>query len=128
MLPANNRLTNDKDFDRTFKKGKSVYGNILGVKAVENHLPYSRFGILVGSKISKKAMVRNRIKRRLRAIIYNNLDQIEKGYDFVIITLPLIKEADYNAIKNELQNKINLLKRCNAFKKRKKNSKYRKQF
>jgi len=109
MLPKKYRLSKKKEFDFVFNNGKSSYGKLLGVKIAKNDLPLSRFGILVGSKIDKRAVVRNKTKRRLRAIIYENLDKIKKGYDCVIITLPLIKEACYQEIKKDLEDNFKKL-------------------
>ncbi len=119
MLPKKYRLSKNKEFDFVFKNGKSSYGKLLGVKIAKNNLLLSRFGILVGSKVDKRAVVRNKIKRRLRAIIYENLNKIKKGYDCVIITLPLIKEVSYQEIKRDLENNFRKLR----FYQKKKNNK-----
>lgn len=112
MLPKNNRLTKNKEFEQVFQAGKSYFGKLIGVKTIKNGMEISRFGFLVANKISKKATVRNLIKRRLRAIIQLNLNNIAKGYDCVILTQPAIKDQEYSTIENELVmalKKINLL-------------------
>ncbi len=110
MLKKIYRLTKDKDFNRVFKKGNSSFNKILGIKAVKNSLEYSRFGILVGAKISKKAVLRNKIKRQIREIIKLDLKNIKSGFDYVIISLPAIAGKSYKEIEESVRNNIKRLK------------------
>lgn len=102
MLPSKYRLTKNKDFARVAKLGQAFFGPELGIKWIKNNLLYSRFGISISLKIDKKAVVRNRIKRILRAILKENLSKISKGFDFLILTKPKIKELEYQEIKRKL--------------------------
>lgn len=95
MLNSHNRLKRRKDFDKVFKKGKSVFSKIIGVKALKNSTDKNRYGIIIGTKVSKSAVKRNLIKRRIRAVLREENNKLLKGYDIVIITLPEIKNADY---------------------------------
>ncbi len=98
MLKKNNRITKDKEFEKIFKKGKGKYSSILGIKVINNNLEDSRFGIIVSTKISKKAVERNKIKRQIREIIKKYLPNVNIGKDIVVITLPKIKEANFEQI------------------------------
>ncbi len=102
MLNKINRLTKDKDFDNVFKNGKSSYDKLIGVKAIQNQLENSRFGILISTKVSKKAVERNKIKRQIREIIRLQPDKIKFGYDIVIITLPAVLGKSYQEIKGSI--------------------------
>lgn len=102
MLKKTNRILKNKEFDNVFKNGKSAYFKILGIKAVKNEQKSSRFGIIISTKVSKKSTRRNRVKRQIREIVKKNLEKIEKNYDFVIIVLPQIKEADFANIEEAL--------------------------
>jgi ribonuclease P protein component len=95
MLKKDNRIRRNKDFDRVFKTGQSFYGRVLGLKAALNGLEHNRFGILISTKISKKAVIRNLYKRQLRTIIKNELSSLKSGYDVVLIVFPLILEKSY---------------------------------
>lgn len=94
MLAKKFRLRRDKEFKEVFRQGRASYDQILGVKIIKNCLGFNRFGILVSTKVSKKANKRNLIKRRLRGIIENNLAALASGYDCLIISLPAIREKD----------------------------------
>src|SRR5574344_741566 len=103
MLAKENRITLDKEFDRVFKTGQSFYGKILGIKTVPSSLDISRVGILIGLKVSKKAVVRNKIKRQIRSIVARELLSLKPGRDIVIIVLPLILGKEFKEIEEELR-------------------------
>lgn len=102
MLKKQERLTKDKDFDNVFKNGKSSYDKFLGVKVTENTFENSRVGILVSTKVSKKAVDRNKIKRQIREILENYLDGFDRNYDIVVITLPSLLGRDFKQIQNSI--------------------------
>lgn len=110
MLKQDNRLTKKKDFDQVFKSGKSSFNKLLGVKSLKNDLKINRFGIVVGSKVSKKAVERNKIKRRIRAIVKIEIDRVKPGQDIVIITLPEIREKNFSEIEGAVKNSLDKLK------------------
>lgn len=92
MLKKLNRLTKQKDFEKIFKKGRSVYDSNLGIKVLKNDLSENRYGIIISAKVSKKAVERNRIKRLIREIIKKENINLKNGNDIVIVTFPGIKD------------------------------------
>jgi len=85
MLAAANRLRRAADINRVYKRG--VYGSAegqLSLKATANHLPASRAVVVVGKKVDKRAVVRNRIRRRLVALLRDQWGTLPAGYDIVI--------------------------------------------
>ncbi|MFH0854495.1 MAG: ribonuclease P protein component [bacterium] len=103
MLNKKNRLTKDKEFENVFNNGESFFTKILGIKYIKNDLSITRFGILVSAKISKKATVRNKIKRRFREILRLHLDKIKFGYDIVVLTRNSITECDYEEMGKNME-------------------------
>ncbi len=85
MLPFENRIKKRKDFENIFKNGELLYSDILTVKFLKNNLSRTRFGFIVSKKISKKAVLRNSIKRKLREQIRLRLPNFKKGFDIIII-------------------------------------------
>ncbi|AIE72636.1 Ribonuclease P protein component [Synechocystis sp. PCC 6714] len=63
----------------------------------------SRFGITVSQKVSKKATARNRLKRKIRAVIHHLRPQIQPGFDVVIIVLPQGIGCNYERFLRELE-------------------------
>lgn len=110
MFSKENRLTKTKDFDNIFQNKASAFGKYLGVKLTNNKQKKTRFGIIVGVKVSKSAVTRNRIKRQIRSILQNEIDRIDGGYDIVIITLPAIKDLKYKQIEVDLFKQLSRLK------------------
>ncbi|MFA6132122.1 MAG: ribonuclease P protein component [Patescibacteria group bacterium] len=100
MLPQENRLRKEKDIEKVFKTGKSVFDPVCGFKFLPNNLPVSRFAFMVGTKISKSAVKRNRLRRQIREIIHLNLKNIKTGLDFTFIVRPGAKEADYKGLED----------------------------
>lgn len=105
MLATRNRLKKKKDFEKVFKEGKGFKEDFLYFKIKKNNLKSSRFGFVVSKKFSKKAVDRNKVKRRLRELIRIKMPKIKKGTDGVIIVMPGLKTTDLH----ELEGIINRL-------------------
>ena len=88
MLGQKNRLTKKKDFDSVFKQGQGFKQGFLYLKIKKNNLDSSRFGFIVSKKFSKKAVERNKIKRRLREVVKKELPKIKKPVDLIIVVNP----------------------------------------
>lgn len=108
MLGKQHRLKKQKDFDAVAKE-QSFFEDFLVLKKAKNNTDVSRFGFVVSSKVSKKAVIRNKIKRRLRNIIKEHMQSIEKGYDIVIFTKKGIEEEKIE------QQLLTLLKKANVY-------------
>ncbi len=84
MLPYKNRLTKKEDYEVVYRKGKPFFCQKIVINILKNTSNKTRIGVLVGSKFSKKAVDRNRIKRQIREIMQKNLIKIKPGMDLVI--------------------------------------------
>ena len=69
-------------FRRLYQRGKSAAGRHVVVYCRKNGLPYNRLGLTVGTKVGH-AVVRNRIRRRLREAYRLSEGQFLSGYDIV---------------------------------------------
>lgn len=99
MLPKENRLKKRNDFKKIHQQGKSI----LKGKLILRFLPAegrNLIGIIVSKKVSKKAVVRNKIKRRIRSILRDNIEKIPKGYNIIFIALSGIDKMDFSQIKS----------------------------
>ena len=103
-------LSKKKDFDLVFKTGRSCFDKILGLKAVANGLEQYRLGIIIRAKVSKKAVERNLLKRRLKEIINKDLGETSGGYDLVLIALPGACEKTFAELKQSAERLIGRLK------------------
>lgn len=85
MIPKERRLITKGDFARLFKKGRVVHSRGITLKYSRNDRELTRFGIVISAKVSKKAVVRNKIRRRLRTSLGRRLDSIRPGFDAAIM-------------------------------------------
>ena len=67
---------------------------------------------MVGLKVSKKAVIRNRVKRRIRESIRLMLKDIKPGFDIIVLTKPEIKDKDFKEIDENLKK---ILKKANLY-------------
>lgn len=104
MLPKINRIKKKKDFETIFKNSKSFKNNLFIIKTAKNNLGLNRFGFVVSSKVSKKATVRNKIKRRLAEAAGVETKNIKIGTDSVLIALSGIEKKELPEIKENLKN------------------------
>lgn len=103
MLKKKFRVRKQKEFELIFNQGRKIKSESFLIIYLSNNLKLSRFAFIVSAKIDKKAVARNKIKRRLREIVRKNLSRIRKGYDFIVIASPRIKEKSFQEIKDEME-------------------------
>lgn len=87
-----------KDFERIFQEGKKFYLPELVIYYQLNPQNLTRFAIVVSQKVSKKAVVRNKLKRRLREILRNNWEKFQ-GFDLVLLPKKGLEEKDFFELK-----------------------------
>ncbi|MCD4704975.1 ribonuclease P protein component [bacterium] len=110
MIAKKFRLKSRKDFDQILKSKNKFYSQNLVLKFSKNDLDLSRFSVVVSKKISKKAVDRNLIRRRVYEIIRLNMDKIKKGWDLIIFSKKAVLNLDYSEIEKEL---FYILKKAN---------------
>jgi len=91
------RLQKNDRFQEIRSRGKSLSSDILVLCVLPNHLPYSRFGFSVSTRIGG-AVERNRIKRRLREIMRLRTPQIKPGWDIVVVARRPIRKARHGTL------------------------------
>lgn len=114
MLPQNNRLRTKRDIARVYHRGISVsFARApLKLRVRRTPLSFSRFAFIVSNKVAKRAVARNLLKRRLRAITRALLPEISKGFDVLVTALPqstAVAHRDIEEIYKKLLNKAKIL-------------------
>jgi len=103
MLASKNRLKSKADFARIEIDGKLFQFKNFGVGIYDrNDDSPSRFGIVVSTKISKKAVIRNQIKRIIARVLRQKIGEIRNGLDLVFLIKPSILPIDRPKIEKEV--------------------------
>ena len=61
----------------------------------------ARFGFIVSKQVGS-AVVRNTVRRRLKAVCHEELTRVRPGSDIVIRALPSAAAADFGALRDEI--------------------------
>ena len=88
MLAAKHRLRKKKDIGQVLKEGKSSKEGPLVLKTIKNNLGFCRFAFIVSRKVSQKAVVRNKIRRKMREAVRLKVENCQPGTDSLFIALP----------------------------------------
>jgi ribonuclease P protein component len=86
------RLSKSADFDRVYRKGRSVASRHLvlyGFPRDDEAGPgvEARLGVSVGRKVGG-AVERNKVKRRIREAFWSLADDLPARHDFVVVARP----------------------------------------
>lgn len=107
------RLRLKKDISFVLKMGRVINDRFFSLKYADSKKKSFRFTVVVSSKISKKAVQRNKIRRQVKEIVRGYQANI-LPVDFLIFAKKNIIGAKYEEIKkevifllNNLLNKIN---------------------
>lgn len=110
MLPTENRLRRREDFATAVRRGRRAGRPLLVVHfrsgATDPHgsgesVPSARAGFVV-SKAVGNAVVRNKVKRRLRHLVRDRLDRLPAGSLVVVRALPCAGDADHDQLARDL--------------------------
>jgi len=100
MLKKLFRISKSKEYNNTYKGGLKIPGKYLIAYVLINSLSINRFGIVASKKLGN-AVMRNRARRRIRAIAGGSTEQLQQGYDIVIIARQSMARADYNRLEKD---------------------------
>lgn len=100
--PGLYRLTLRRDFDRVFRSGRRGSSDLVTVWAVRGEGPVVRVGFAVGRRLGG-AVVRNRIRRRLREALRQELFGVPPGTDVVIVARPGCLDAHFGGLREALR-------------------------
>ena len=95
-------LKGDRAFQR-MRRGRAGHAKLLSLRWRGNRETCVRVGIVVSKKVGN-AVVRNRVRRRLREALraLTTEGEVAKTFDLVVIARPVAAEADYWQLKGAL--------------------------
>ena len=104
-MKLSNHIRKNVEFNKVIDEGKLIKSDSLTLYFLENNLNYSRIGISVPKK-SGNAVVRNKMKRQIRAIVASNLS-LDKSIDYVFIVRKQYDIGNFNKTKSDFDYLIN---------------------
>jgi ribonuclease P protein component len=85
MINRKHRFHGHNALRYVYQHGQTTRGSLLSIKSTINERqPSYRLAVVVSKKVSKSAVVRNRIRRRIYEIVRQHEGQISQPYDLVI--------------------------------------------
>lgn len=105
MLASKFRLKKRINFARCEIDGTLIQYPSFGVEIYDRKDNLnSRFGFIISTKISKKAVIRNKIKRIISEKIRMKLPDVKAGLDVVFLVKPSILRLEREEIEKEISN------------------------
>ena len=95
-----------KDFVNVYRKGRAWANRLLVLRALPRDLPHYRCGFVVSKRVGK-AVVRNRLKRRLKEGL--RALTVQPGWDLILLARPPAAMASYHELREAI---VNLLSRA----------------
>ena len=84
MIGTKNRFRGQNDIKRIYRNGSIVRGDVIELRYVDGNRQNSyRATVVVSKKVSKSAVVRNRIRRRVYEAIRQLSEQIQSNPDLL---------------------------------------------
>lgn len=102
-LPKAHRLKHWRDFKTIYSQGKRFRGSIFTIILLPQPAAPTKIGISISRKVSKKAVVRNLIKRRIRHACRTLLPQVTPGWQMIIAVRYEAGECEYEHFLQELK-------------------------
>ena len=99
-MQRESRLRKTADFAAVWSEGRSRVDRLFVLKVRPNDLEVTRFGFSVSKRVGN-AVVRNRVKRRLREAA--RAASVEAGFDIMIIARKGADEADFARVERSIQ-------------------------
>ncbi|MFT5849386.1 MAG: ribonuclease P protein component [Patiriisocius sp.] len=100
MLTKKQRLTK-KEFDHSFSVGKRVHSPALQLIYQKDTVFHG--AAVVGKKVYKNAVDRNRLRRRLYAVLYRYSKEHDCKGTYIIIAKPALKEVSKSDFAQEVE-------------------------
>ena len=99
---ARYRLKKRREFNRLQNGSAKYYSKHFLVLVADSETQHSRLGITITTKVDKRAVVRNRLKRRIREIFRLNRYRLCKNFDMVVIARQNAAECKFSDIRREI--------------------------
>jgi ribonuclease P protein component len=100
-FPKSYRLLRRSEFRRVYDEGQRRSAALCAVFLRPNGLPHSRLGITTPARLGK-AVLRNRLKRRLREVFRLNRPNLPGGWDVLVNPRAAVATVPFRTLEREL--------------------------
>jgi len=94
------QLKGKKEFDKVFSNGRTWANSLIVLKARPNGLDANRYSIVAGKGLGR-AVTRNKVKRRLRAVVGDITASV--GWDVILVARKGASGIDYHTIESAVR-------------------------
>jgi len=101
MFKKTNRLAKSADVKRALARGRSFFNPFFTIKFLSSNATTPRFTVVTSTKVSKKAVRRNQLKRLARELLRLNIPRLKPG-DYAVIVKPAAGKAEKVLLKDKL--------------------------
>lgn len=112
-LQKDERVLKSGDFRRALQKGRRFRSPHLTIIAFLKHYGKVRLGLTVSRKVGN-AVVRNRIKRRLRELVRHQRSRLSRAWDLVFIAQPGAGDLSFQSLWAEIRPTLEALAKQDA--------------
>ncbi len=112
MLPRKRRL-NRKSIKKVLKESRFFFNHNFSLRYLVSPAELSKFAFVVPSIAAKKAVIRNKIKRRARAAVFKLLPFLKEGYLVALFFKKGSEQLSFKELETEISKnfkKINIFK------------------
>ena len=111
MLKKINRLKKRYQFNYVYKSGEHFSGEHMVLYVASSKTKNIKVGLAVTKKVGH-AVVRNKVRRRLREIIKKQVPNLKQNNNIIVVARDNITEASFEKLSNEF---LKLIKKANLF-------------
>ena len=96
------RIKKKKEFDAVYENGDRCFSKQFLFILKKNELGRCRLGVTVTKKVDKRAVYRNKIKRRIREIFRLHRHLCTDNYDMVVVARKHAQECTYQDVRRQM--------------------------
>ena len=101
-LGPERRLRQRRDFDQVFSGGIRLHARTITIVVRRNGMDHPRLGLAISRGVVRRAVGRNRLRRRIRESFRHNMARL-RGLDIVVVGRSGVESMDSNRLTELLE-------------------------